>query len=56
MNSHNEEPQAPATAPVRRAWVAPEVEVLPRLTDLTLQTFGGDIFGSGGESGSTVIP
>lgn len=39
----------------RAPWVAPRVEPLPRLTDLTLAT-GGGIPGGGGGGGSTVIP
>ena len=45
---------AARTAP-RRAWVAPEVRDLPRLTDLTLQTGGLIECGTPG-SGSTVCP
>lgn len=44
-----------AAAPLR-AWVAPRVEELPRLTDLTLQT--GDAIEGGvgtGGGGSTVF-
>ncbi|MBD0319349.1 MAG: hypothetical protein ICV87_03385 [Gemmatimonadetes bacterium] len=37
----------------RRAWVAPELKDLPRLTDLTLQT-GGLIPCGGPGGGSTV--
>jgi hypothetical protein len=41
----------------RRAWVAPRVADLPRLTELTLQTGGGIPGGGGtGGGGSTVIP
>ncbi|HYW10127.1 MAG TPA: hypothetical protein VE913_24380 [Longimicrobium sp.] len=49
---------ASSTAPQRRAWVAPEVRDLPRLTELTLQTVGGAIPGGGstGGGGGTVIP
>lgn len=38
----------------RSPWVAPHVESLPRLTDLTLATGGG--IPGGGSGGSTVIP
>jgi hypothetical protein len=34
-------PVASPTVPPRRPWVAPRVEELPRLTELTLQTAGG---------------
>jgi hypothetical protein len=41
----------------RLPWVAPRVEALPRLTELTLATGGGIPGGGGtGGSGSTVIP
>ena len=41
----------------RPPWVAPRVEALPRLTELTLATGGGIPGGGGtGGSGSTVIP
>jgi hypothetical protein len=41
----------------RSPWVAPRVEGLPRLTELTLTTGGGIPGGGGtGGSGSTVIP
>lgn len=44
-------------APERSPWVAPLVEALPRLTELTLATGGGIPGGGGtGGSGSTVIP
>jgi hypothetical protein len=43
--------EAARTAP-RRAWVAPEVKELPRLTELTLQTGGGIPC----SPGSTVCP
>ncbi|MDX2193608.1 MAG: hypothetical protein NW201_09640 [Gemmatimonadales bacterium] len=45
-------PEGPARAP----WVAPELRLLPSLTDLTLQT-GGGIGGGGivGGGGSTVF-
>ncbi|HVG43219.1 MAG TPA: hypothetical protein VM890_00775 [Longimicrobium sp.] len=48
----------PQLARKRRAWVAPVVTDLPRLTDLTLATGAGDpIPGSGNTgSGSTVTP
>lgn len=42
------------TAPKRSPWVAPRVDALPRLTDLTLATGGG--IPGGGSGGSTVIP
>ena len=46
----------PTAEPMRRPWVEPAVEELPRLTDLTLQT-GGPIPGGGntGGGGSTVF-
>jgi hypothetical protein len=42
----------PAMAPARRPWLAPRVDELPRLTELTLATGGGipgdcDIGGGG---------
>ena len=41
----------------RSPWVAPRVEALPRLTELTLATGGGIPGGGGtGGAGSTVIP
>lgn len=55
---HSDRPTAPASARTeRRAWVAPEVADLPRLTQLTLQTGPGIPGGGGtGGGGSTVIP
>ena len=46
-----------STTPARQPWTAPTVQELPRLTDLTLQTFGGGIPGGGGTGGggSTVF-
>ena len=46
-----------AVSSAKRPWTAPEVTDLPRLTDLTLQTFGGGIPGGGGTGGggSTVF-
>ncbi|HEX6575235.1 MAG TPA: hypothetical protein VF042_09710 [Gemmatimonadaceae bacterium] len=43
---------------VRREWIAPAIETLPRLSDLTLQSGGNEIPGGGGTggSGSTVVP
>lgn len=51
--SHSED--APQTN-VLREWVSPRVQILPRLSDLTLQT--GAIPGGGGTGGggSTVVP
>jgi len=48
---------ADAVATAKRPWTAPEVSDLPRLTELTLQTFGGGIDGGGGTGGggSTVF-
>jgi len=46
-----------AATPVRRArkaWVAPRVEDLPLLTDLTLST-GGGIPGSGNPNGGSTV-
>ncbi|HEU0052154.1 MAG TPA: hypothetical protein VFQ39_03210 [Longimicrobium sp.] len=41
----------------KRAWTAPALTPLPRLTELTLQTGGGIPGGGGtGGGGSTVIP
>jgi hypothetical protein len=37
---------------VKRAWVTPSVTELPRLTDLTLQSSGGDAVISGAIQGS----
>lgn len=60
MNSNHpdrgEPPQlAPPDSHTKKAWVAPEVTELPRLTDLTLQT-GSPIGGIGDPgSGSTVF-
>lgn len=45
-------------APARKAaWVAPSVDEMPRLTELTLQTGGGGIPGGDviGSAGSTVF-
>lgn len=44
-------PPSPGDDSRKRAWVAPEVEELPRLTDLTLQT-GSPVSGGGGSTGS----
>ena len=41
-------------AETRRPWLAPRVDDLPRLTDLTLVT-GPGIPGGGGPGGSTVF-
>jgi hypothetical protein len=38
----------------RKAWARPEIEDLPKLTDLTLQT-GNPIPGTGGSGGSSVF-
>lgn len=38
-------------ASVRRPWVAPRVETLPRLTNLTLNTHTGDAIDGGGSVG-----
>jgi hypothetical protein len=48
---------SPTTAVRRRPWLAPRIEDLPRLSDLTLST-GPGIPGSGGTGGggSTVVP
>jgi len=45
------------TTKQKRSWVAPSIEVLPRLSELTLQS-PGPIPGGGGTGGggSTVIP
>jgi len=50
-----EPPQpAPPGSHTKKAWVAPEVTELPRLTDLTLQT-GIPGIGDPGGGGSTVF-
>ncbi len=42
--------------PARRPWVAPTLEELPRLTELTLQSpEGGSIPGSGDTGGGSVF-
>lgn len=47
-------PASPPAAPApRRAWVAPRVDDLPRLTQLTLQTIPGDC---DVDQGSTCFP
>lgn len=46
--------RSPQPAP-RRAWVAPRVEDLPRLTELTLQS-GPGVPGDCGVGGSTCFP
>lgn len=46
---------SPRASADRRAWVAPRVEDLPRLTELTLQT-GPVINGECGVGGSTCFP
>ena len=58
MTNHNDERlKTSAPSAPRRPWEAPEVITLPKLTELTLQTFGGGIPGGGDlGSGSTVIP
>ena len=54
MKNASDSPEA--TPPVRRAWKAPRVSDLPRLTELTLQTGPGIPGGGGpGGGGSTVI-
>lgn len=56
MKIQNEKKAPAAQQPARRAWVAPAVSDLPKLTELTLQT--GFIPGDGSTvgGGSTVIP
>ena len=39
--SQTSTPRSSPTEPARRPWVAPRVEELPRLTELTLQSGGG---------------
>ena len=56
MNENAKKVASPAPGPQRRAWVAPAVSELPKLTELTLQTVNlipgvGDI----GGGGSTVL-
>jgi hypothetical protein len=47
--------KTPQSEPMRREWSPPEIEDLPRLTDLTLQT-GSPIGGTGNPgTGSTVF-
>lgn len=53
MNNHEPKPETTATAE-RRSWIAPRVQDLPRLTELTLAT-GGAIPGGGGTGGTTVF-
>lgn len=52
VNTGNHDAAAP------RAWIRPEIHDLPRLSDLTLQSGGGEIPGGGGTGGggSTVVP
>jgi hypothetical protein len=46
---------APVASDARRsAWSRPRIDVLPRLSELVLQT-GGGIPGGGGSGGSTVF-
>ena len=55
--SHQGPHRASPPAPARRPWVAPRVEDLPRLTELTLQSNGGvpgECLPGGG--GSTCFP
>lgn len=50
-------PMPEKTPAPRRAWTAPSVTDLPRLTELTLQTGPGIPGGGGpGGGGSTVVP
>lgn len=47
--------RTPQSEPVRKEWTRPEIEDLPRLTDLTLQT-GNPIVGGGNTgTGGTVF-
>jgi hypothetical protein len=57
MSNVNRERALTSPEKPRRAWEAPRVTDLPRLTELTLQT-GPGIPGNGGPGGggSTVIP
>jgi len=57
MSNVNRERAITSPEKPRRAWEAPRVTDLPRLTELTLQT-GPGIPGNGGPGGggSTVIP
>jgi len=51
FNSAGLRPEADPTPREKRRWVAPEINELPRLTDLTLQT--GSPIGGGGGTGGT---
>jgi hypothetical protein len=50
-HGHPESPRREATHERSRAWSPPRVEDLPRLEDLTLDTLGAGIGGSGNGSG-----
>ncbi len=56
-NDPGAQPDAPESSPeqatTKRAWTAPAVTELPRLTELTLQSITGD--GDTGGGGSTVF-
>ena len=54
---HDAHPAVDSPA-IKRAWIAPAITQLPRLSELTLQSVGGDIPCGGGSpgGGSTVCP
>lgn len=58
MNDKLKRPEASeVTRPAKSEWISPSIHVLPRLSELTLQSGTGIPGGGGtGGGGSTVVP